>query len=86
MNKILIVILILVIIGAGFFYFLYLAPPSETPTAGQTNQVATLDTSFDLGVLNKLDSFFAHGNFPITVNDSSLRKSDPAKANDPFFN
>lgn len=85
MNKTLIVILILVVVGAGAFYFLYLTPSSQAPATQETN-IAKVDTSFNLGVLDKLGSFVAHGNFPITVKPSSLRKSDPAKANDPFFN
>ena len=85
MNKALIVILILVVIGAGAFYFLFLTPSSEVSTK-QEVKIAKVDTTFNLGVLDKLDSFFSHGNFPIVVPPSSLRGSNPAKANDPFFN
>jgi len=84
MNKALLFILILVIIGAGVFYFLYLAPPPEE--GAPPVQIAKVETTFNLKVLDDLDSFLPHGNFPLSVDLSSLRKSNPEKANDPFFN
>lgn len=81
----LVVILVLVLIGAGLFYFFYLIPPSEIPTTQSGEQVAKVDTTFDLTVLDKLDSFSVNGNFPIVVNPNTLRKNNPAQA-DPFFN
>ena len=82
---ILVVILVLVLIGTGLFYFFYLAPSSETLTSQSGEQIARVDTTFDLTVLDKLDSFVSHGNFPIVVNPNTLRKNNPAQA-DPFFN
>lgn len=84
MNKMLLILLALVIIGGGLFYFLYLAPPPQ-----EISEIAPppkIETTFNLKVLEKLDNFLIHGSFPISIEPSSLRKSDPAKANDPFFN
>jgi ABC-type anion transport system duplicated permease subunit len=85
MNKALLIILVLILIGAGAFYFLYLAPPSEEPAALDT-QIKRVDTNFNLAILDKLDDFLVHGTFPITIKPTSLRKSSPKKAEDPFFN
>jgi flagellar basal body-associated protein FliL len=87
MNKALIIILILVLIGAGiFYYFFYLRPDSQTGISNQSQQIVKIDTSFDTSFLSKLDTFVLYGNIPVTVNPASLRGSNPAKANDPFFN
>ena len=86
MKKSLIVILVLVVVGAGALYFLYIAPSSNESNSTQSATTETINTKIDVTVLDKLNEFSANGNFPITVNPASLRKSDPQKANDPFYN
>lgn len=86
MNKFLIVFLILVIIVAGIFYFVYFLPSSKAPEI-PPSQVAKVDTNFNLTAIDELSQSFAtFGNIPVTVNPASLRKNNPVKANDPFYN
>lgn len=86
MKKALIVVLILVIAGGIALYFLFIAPSSNVPTTTQETITGTINTQIDVTVLDKLNEFSKNGNFPITINPASLRKSDPQKANDPFYN
>ncbi len=86
MNKLLLVFLILVIVAAGIFYFVYFMPSSQAPEI-PPSQVAKVDTNFNLTAIDELSQSFAtFGNIPVTVDPTSLRKNNPAKANDPFYN
>ncbi len=86
MNKFLLVTLILLIVIAGVVYFVYFLPSSQTSTV-PSSQVAKVDTTFNLTAIDELSQSFAtFGNIPVTVDPASLRKNNPAKANDPFYN
>lgn len=85
MNKFLLVFLILVLVGAGIFYFVYFVPSSQESVV-PSSQIAKVNTDFNLSAIDELsESFATYGNIPVTVNPASLRKNNPAKANDPFF-
>lgn len=86
MNKSLLAIFILVLIGSAIFYFFYLAPAQEVSVSVPETSWQKIDTSFNLSVIDKLDNFLTHGNFPLEVNAKVLRKNDQSKADDPFFN
>jgi len=86
MNKSLLAIFILVLIGSAIFYFFYLAPTQEVSVSVPETSWQKIDTSFNLSVIDKLDNFLTHGNFPLEVNAEVLRKNDQSKADDPFFN
>lgn len=86
MNKFLLVFLVLIFIAAGVFYFVYFVPSSQASVVAPS-QVAKVDTNFNLVAIDELsESFATYGNIPVTVNPASLRKNNPAKANDPFYN
>jgi flagellar basal body-associated protein FliL len=86
MNKLLLVFLIIVIIAAGVFYFVYFIRPQQE-SAVPVPQVETVNTSFNLKVVDELNgSFSIFGSIPVTVDPTSLRKNNSAKANDPFYN